>query len=96
MGNYHVRFWNGGGAGDRSTDRSAADAAAPRDYWRSGVVGLIMGQATRPSPAAPLKRTVRQQLPLCSRDKEEPKWRKQECMGSLDSLYGGGHPNESG
>ena len=25
MGNYHVRFWNGGGEGDRSTDRSAAD-----------------------------------------------------------------------
>ena len=25
MGNYHVRFCNGGGAGDRSTDRSAAD-----------------------------------------------------------------------
>jgi len=25
MGNYHVRFWNGGGAVARSTDRSAAD-----------------------------------------------------------------------
>jgi len=25
MGNYHVRFWNGGGAVARSTDRSAPD-----------------------------------------------------------------------
>jgi hypothetical protein len=27
MGNYHVRFCNGGGAGDRSTDRSEPDRA---------------------------------------------------------------------
>ncbi len=31
MGNYHVRFCTGGGAGDCPTDRSAADALrAPR------------------------------------------------------------------
>jgi hypothetical protein len=43
MGNYHVRFCNGGGAGDRSTDRSEADTPieAPivagfrlRSLWR--------------------------------------------------------------
>jgi len=32
MGNYHVRFWNGGGAGDRSTDRSVADALRAASY----------------------------------------------------------------
>jgi len=51
MGNYHVRFWNGGGAGDRSTDRSAADRAIACGYWRLlRAFGLFCGEGSFPHP----------------------------------------------
>jgi hypothetical protein len=45
MGNYHVRFCNGGGAGDRSTDRSEADAASRPCVGARFIVvgGLVLG-----------------------------------------------------
>ena len=51
MGNYHVRFWNGGGAGDRSTDRSAADAAiAARNRRLHALCSRSCGEGSFPHP----------------------------------------------
>ncbi len=63
MGNYHVRFCTGGGAGDCPTDRSGADALRATSRVALGLFVIIVGQRRPPTPRAAQPPAVRPGTP---------------------------------